>query len=206
LRRETVNIKATLSGITSPIVSLTTVATASAPTLVAFDVESASPASLAIGATQQFTATGTYSDGSTGDITARVAWVIDTTGTVTIDSTGKATGVVVGTAKIKAVLLGVSSPAVSLPVLSATSITPTTTSAPTVSAINIVRFSWANLAVGATQQFIAVGTYPDGSTTNMISQVTWTSSNTNIATISAAGFSYGLNTWIHLYYGIPVRR
>ena len=195
----TANITATKSGITSPTISLTVLAAATGPKLSSIDVEPASPPSLAVGATAQFTATGTYSDGSTGDITARVAWVIDTTGTVTIDSTGKATGIATGTAKIKAVLLGVTSPVVSLPVQGATSITPTTTSAPIVSSINILRFSWDNLPVGSTQQFIAVGTYSDGSTANMTSQVTWTSSNINVATISSAGFATALtpgNTFI----------
>ena len=91
-----------------------------------------------MGATRQFTATGTYADGSTGDITAQVAWVIDTAGTITIDATGQATAVAAGKAKIKAALLGVISPAVSLNVLNTASITPTTTSAPTVFSINII--------------------------------------------------------------------
>ena len=185
----TANITAALSGITSPAVSLTVLAIATGTKLSAIAVEPAASAGLAVGATMQLTATGTYADGSTGDITAQVAWVIDTAGTVTIDSTGQATAVAAGKAKIKAALLGVISPAVSLTVLNTASFTPTTTSAPTVSAITIIRFSWANLAVGATQQFVAVGTYPDGSTAVITAQVSWTSSNTSIATISPAGLA-----------------
>ena len=49
-----------------------------------------------------------------------------------------------------------------------------------------------NIATGATQQFTATGTYSDGSTQNITSQVTWTSSNTTVATINSAGLASGM--------------
>ena len=45
------------------------------------------------------------------------------------------------------------------------------------------------LAVGGTQQFTASGLFTDGSTQNLTSQVTWSSSNTAIATINAGGLA-----------------
>lgn len=45
---------------------------------------------------------------------------------------------------------------------------------------------------GATQQFVAVGTYTDGSTADVTSEVTWTSSNAGVATISSAGVATGV--------------
>jgi uncharacterized protein YjdB len=68
---------------------------------------------LAVGSKQTFTATGTYSDGSTADITSQVTWTSDTP-SVTINSTGLATGVATGSANITAALSGITSPPVSL--------------------------------------------------------------------------------------------
>jgi len=41
--------------------------------------------------------------------------------------------------------------------------------------------------IGTPQQFTATGTYGDGSTQNLTSSATWSSSNSNVATINAAG-------------------
>jgi len=61
-------------------------------------------ASIAEGSTQQFTATGTYSDGSTADLTTKVAWTSNDVTVATIDASGVATGVVAGEATIMATL------------------------------------------------------------------------------------------------------
>jgi hypothetical protein len=45
------------------------------------------------------------------------------------------------------------------------------------------------IAVGATQQFVATGTYADGSTQNLTSQAAWTSSNLTVATVDVAGLA-----------------
>jgi uncharacterized protein YjdB len=49
-----------------------------------------------------------------------------------------------------------------------------------------------NLAVGATLQFKAIGNYPGGETKDITSQVTWTSDNSKIATVSPSGLATGL--------------
>ena len=46
---------------------------------------------------------------------------------------------------------------------------------------------FTSINTGATQQFTATGSYSDGSTQNLTSQVTWTSSNTSVATIGSGG-------------------
>jgi hypothetical protein len=48
------------------------------------------------------------------------------------------------------------------------------------------------VAKGLTKQFTATGTYDGGSTKNITTQVTWTSSNTAVATISNTSGSRGL--------------
>jgi hypothetical protein len=57
---------------------------------------------LAIGGSQQFTATGTYSDGTTADLTSRATWSSSNTAAATISSTGMATGVEAGTTTVTA--------------------------------------------------------------------------------------------------------
>ncbi len=64
---------------------------------------------IAAGTDQQFTATGTYSDGSTADLTTSVNWTSDTLAAATIDATtGLAHGVSPGTSTISATLGAVS--------------------------------------------------------------------------------------------------
>ena len=53
--------------------------------------------SVAKGMTQQFTATGTYSDNSTQNLTSQVTWASATTSVATITAAGLATGVATGT-------------------------------------------------------------------------------------------------------------
>ena len=58
--------------------------------------------SIATGNQQQFTATGTYSDGSLQNLTNFVTWTSTTPGVATIHHTGLATGVNTGTTTIQA--------------------------------------------------------------------------------------------------------
>jgi len=66
--------------------------------------------------TEQFTATGTYSNGSTAIITSTVNWNSSNTGAATISSTGLATSVAAGQTNITASGSSVTSPAVALSV------------------------------------------------------------------------------------------
>ncbi len=78
-----------------------------APTLTSIAVTPAN-ATLAAGATQQYTATGTYSDSSTQNLTSQVTWASSNTAAATINSTGLATAVAAGTTTILATLGSVS--------------------------------------------------------------------------------------------------
>lgn len=69
--------------------------------LTAITITPASP-SIATGASQQFSATGTYSDNSTQNITTSVSWTSSDTSKATISNTGLATAVTAGTTTIKA--------------------------------------------------------------------------------------------------------
>ncbi len=110
------NITASISGVTSPPVTLKVVAPR--PKLSSIVVAPASPANLVVGSTQQFTATGNYSDGSNMDITsAMVTWASSDASIATISSSGLATGVASGNTKITASISGVTSPPVTLTVV-----------------------------------------------------------------------------------------
>ena len=77
------------------------------------------------GATQQFTATGTYSDGSTQNLTGTVGWTSSNTSVATISSTGVATSLSAGSTYISASLNGVNSNISALDVVSGAYTAPT---------------------------------------------------------------------------------
>lgn len=131
-------------------------------------------ADLLLGAVQQYTATGTYSDHSTQDITATVTWSSSDTNVASIDGGGLATALALGSTTISA---------------TSGSITGSTTLTvqPTVLTSIAVRPVNKKIAQLTSQQFQAIGTYTDGSTHNLTRQVSWSSSNTAVATITVTG-------------------
>ncbi len=139
--------------------------------------------SLAAGTNLQFIATGTYSDNTTQDITSLVSWTSSNVAFATISSgagtRGLARGVAPGTVTITAVLGTVAGTAmltVNNATLSSIAVTPAT----------------QVIAAGTNQQFTATGTYSNGSTANLTTQVTWGSSAPATAVISNAAGSNGL--------------
>jgi hypothetical protein len=144
-------------------------------TLVSIQVTPAAP-SIAPGSTQQFKATGTYSDGTTKDLTTSANWLSATQSVATINVSGLATGVAAGTSSISATsgtIVGTTTLTVINPLVSI-AVTPATSS----------------IAPGATQQFIATGTYADHSTQIITSSVTWSASVG--ATITTGGLATGV--------------
>ncbi len=101
----TSDITATLDGV-SGSTTLTVNSPPSLP-LTAIAVTPANPTIL-VGATQQFTAMGTYTDNSTQNITSQVTWEASNAVVATINAGGLATGSGAGTSDITATLDGVS--------------------------------------------------------------------------------------------------
>ena len=146
----------------------------SSPTvLVSIALDPTNP-SLAVGANKQFTATGTYSDSTTKDLTSAVTWKSSDTSVATIGTSGLATPVAAGTTTITA-----SSGAIS----GATNliVTPATLVSIVVTPAN------PGIPIGLTEQLTATGIYSDGSGHDLTNSVTWVSSNTGIATCSLTG-------------------
>ena len=106
----------------TPTSTATATPTLTSP-LFSIAVTPASPANLTVGSTQQFTATGTYSDGSTKHITSQITWASSLTAVATISPAGSATGVAAGITYITATLNTITSPSVSLTVIAAPSVT-----------------------------------------------------------------------------------
>lgn len=174
----TSSISATLGTIVG-----TTTLTVTPPTLVSIAVTPVNP-SITKGATQQFIATGTYSDASTQNLTNSVTWSSSNPAVATIAAGGIASGVGTGTSNITATLGSVVSPADTLTVTPATlvsiAVTPTNPS----------------IAKGTTQQFMATGTYSDGSLGDLTTSAAWSSSNPTVASVSATGLAAGAATGV----------
>src|SRR5439155_348645 len=133
------------------ITSNTAVLTVTAPALVSIAV-SPSSASIAKGLTQSFTATGTYTDSSTQDLTGSATWHSSDGAVASINASGVATGLSVGSSNITATSGGTTSNTAVL-----------TVTAPTLVSIAVTPAS-ASIAKGLTQPFTAIGTYTDSST------------------------------------------
>jgi uncharacterized protein YjdB len=145
--------------------------------LVSISITPANP-DLILGTLNQFTAIGTYSDQSTNDITASVAWSSSNQNIAAINSGGLAAAFALGSLSISATtdsITGSTSVNVQSPALLSISVLPDT---PTI-------------AVTTTLQFHALGNYSDGSVQNLTREVTWVSSNTAVVQILTSGDSKG---------------
>src|SRR5205814_2370843 len=127
--------------------------------------------SIPVNTSQQLTATGTYNDGSTRDLTLLVTWAPSSNASVaTVSATGLVTGVGAGAATVTANLGSI---------MQSTTVTVT---APSISSISVTPED-LTLAIGITQQFTATAIYSDGSSQDLVTGVTWSSSTTSVATI-----------------------
>jgi hypothetical protein len=157
-------------------VGLSGTGTSSGPTLVSIAV-TPNPATVAVNATVQFTATGTFSDNSTKNITTQSAWTSSNTAIATIGAaTGLATGVSPSDGSITITATDGN--------VTGTSQLTVTSGGPTLKSIAVTP-STANIAVGGMQAFKATGTFSDNSTKDVTTQSTWSSSNTEVATVGA---------------------
>ena len=183
----TTTISASLGGIPSNSTTLTV----TSATLLGISVSPAS-ATIANGTTRQFSATGTYSDNSSQDLTNLVTWASSDTGVATISnaagSRGFSASVGTGSTNITAVLSG------------KTGAATLTVTAATLSSISVTPTGAVTIGFGTYQQFGAQGTYSDGSTQDITGLVTWKSSNTDVADISNLSPSNGRAVSISMGY------
>ncbi len=239
-------------------------------TLSSMTVAPANP-TITTGDSQQFTATGFYSDGTSQNLTNQVTWASTNTAVSTITSTGLSSGVSAGSSTISAILNGVTGStsltvqALPLAILTTSlpdgvqdvsystalaaqgGVTPYTWSitsgllptglslnsstgiisgtpaatgtftviiqtadsgSPQQMATRALTFSVSTqtilssmtvtpanptIAIGDSQQFTATGSYNDGTSQDLTSQVTWASTYTAVSTINSTGLSRGVS-------------
>jgi uncharacterized protein YjdB len=137
--------------------------------------------SLGVGQTEQYTATGTYSNLTTDNVTSSVTWSSSKTATATISPQGLATGVATGAATITA-----TDPSTDIPGTAVLTVTPAVLLAIAVTP------PVGSTAIGQSEQLTATGTYSDLNTQNLTDSVTWSSSNPTTATVNAQGLATGV--------------
>ncbi len=176
----TSNITATYAGVTS---SMSSTLTATAAKVTAVTINPINSV-ISKGFTQEYTATATYSDGTSSELTTGLVWNSSNPSVVTIDNDGLATVVAAsGFSNITATYAGVTS---SMPsILTAT--------AAKVVAVSITPLD-SLVAKGWTQEYTAIVRYSDGSSSEVTAGVTWTSSNPSVATIDNDGLANVLTT------------
>ncbi|HEY5602722.1 MAG TPA: Ig-like domain-containing protein [Gammaproteobacteria bacterium] len=134
---------------------------------------------LPVGLTQQFSATGLYSNGTQQNITNSVTWNSSAPAVATINTSGVATAVTEGSTTITASLSGVTSTAVALAVISVS--------------LEKIEISPAilpnDLPLGLSQQFTALGTFSNYRAYDISNAVSWNSSIGGFATINSSGLA-----------------
>lgn len=153
--------------------SATTTPPASTKTLASILISPAAP-TVALGRSQQLTATGTFTDSSKQDMTKTVTWASAEPSIATVSQSGLALGKAVGSAKLTAKSGSVTA-AITLTVgpaaLVSIAVSPQSPSVPK----------------GETHQLNAIGTFSDGSQKTITDSATWSIAPTGIATVSATG-------------------
>jgi trimeric autotransporter adhesin len=139
-------------------------------------------ASIPIGTALAFVAKGTYSDGSTIDVTTSATWSTKDANIATISnaagSNGTATGMAAGTTTVQTSLDGVTATA---------SLTVTQATLQTIA----VKPANTSLVVGVKQSMTATGTYSNGSQVDLTTTAVWTTANVAIASVSNASGAQG---------------
>ncbi len=170
-------ITASLSG-----TSATTTLTVSA---AALDVIELTPASarIAVGTFARFNATGRFTDGTTQDVTNVASWSVSDSLVASASNApgniGRVDGLAGGSVSVRASYRGVVGTAaldvVNTPLVRL-DVSPASPSAP----------------AGLNQPLAVQGTFADGSTQDLTSLVSWSTSNASIVTVSPAGLAHAL--------------
>ena len=113
------------------------------------------------GQTAQYTATATYSDGTSENVTSNTAWSTNNSGLATISSSGVLTAVAAGDVKVRADFGGQTA---------YTYVTVVPGSAPSATLTWFAASGPGTVSVGGTAQMTATGTYSDGTSRNVTSR------------------------------------
>ena len=140
-----------------------------------------SNAIVAPGVTQQYTATATFGNQSTGDVTSSVTWSTNATSIATISSGGLLTGVTLGTTTVQAKsgsVIGTTGVSIQNKTITSVSIQPLTQS-----------LSVSGSGFPMTVQYTATATYQDSSTGDVTRNCTWNALPTSVVSINSTGLA-----------------
>ena len=149
--------------------------TVGTPVLLSITVNP-SQSSLYAGESEQFIATGRFSDGTTQNLTQSATWSSSGSTIASVGPSGAAVANAVGTATISATAGPVTGSA-SLTVTSAVAV-----------ALN-VNPATLSLVLESSRQFQAMATMSDGTTQDVTGSVTWSSTAPNVASVSSGGLT-----------------
>src|SRR5207248_3608492 len=163
---------------TYQLVSGSATVTVTAKVLRSIAVDTSTP-EFAKGRTSQLTATGTYSDGSTADLTSSATWTSSDTSVAGVSTSGLVTGNAPGVATISAAVGPVSGDDI-------VTVDPAVVTALTVAPVS------QSVPLGDTQQFTATATWSDTTTTDVTGAATWTAGTTSVATVDGNGLAHSV--------------
>ncbi|NAW66495.1 Ig-like domain-containing protein [Photobacterium halotolerans] len=170
---------AVITGVFDGITSNSATLTVTDASLVSLDITS-SGLSLAVGTEQQLTVIGHYTDGTTQNLTAQVAWNSDDLLLATVSDTGLLIALLNGTVTISASLGGVNSDGILV------TIKPAVMNGLQITPGNI------NLPAGTSHPLTAIASFSDGTTQNVTNLVNWASSDTAVANVMLTGSVHAL--------------
>ena len=134
---------------------------------------------LKVAETFQLTLTGLYSDSSTQDLTSLATWSVADSAILEVSSSGLVTALSAGTTAVTAIYEGFSvERSITVKALVDLTISPTS----------------LTLAIASSQQLSVTGLYTDNSVEAFDNQVTWETSDVNVASISNSGVVTGVSS------------
>lgn len=134
---------------------------------------------LARGTSGQLRVVGRFSNGSSLELTERVAWS-SSGAAVTVSDDGEVRAVEVGSASVTASLEGVSASSL------------VTVSSATLTELEVATAT-SSIPLGTTAVFVATGRFSDGSSQDLSGTVSWSSSAPAVASVDAQGVARGLS-------------
>ena len=173
----TVSVSAVLSGVTG-----STPFTITAAVLTSVTV-SPGGSTASLGSVRQYLATGHYTDGSTQSLTPQATWASSNASVATISNASGSHGL--------ATTLGTGGTAISATFGTFTASSNLLVIQNALTSIELTPGS-GGTALGYSRQFIAIGTYNDGTTQVLTGLVTWTTTDSAVAIVSNADGSRGL--------------
>ena len=180
----TINIQGDVTGVGEGVAQVSagyqgvtgsTSVTVGPPALVGVTV-SPNQSSLAIGESEQLTATGNFTDGTAQNLTQSAIWSSSGSGIANVNPAGTAIANAVGTATISAT-------AGSLTGSASLTVTPAA-----VIALNIIPAS-LSMGLGSSRQLQAIATLSDGTKQDLTGIVAWSSTQPAIAGVSSGGLA-----------------